>query len=331
MRDGIAILLVNWNGREDLKACLGALGRQTRPADEIVVVDNGSTDGSVEMLAREFPRVKVLATGENLGFAEGCNRGLPLTTQPWVLTLNNDTEAEPDMLEALYAAARIAPARVGMLQAHLRFMDRPHLTNSTGVVMFSNGCFQDRGFEAPADTDGGPAEIFCVSAGAGLYRREMLEQVRLPSGVFDKTFFMYLEDVDLGWRCRIAGWEARYVPEAVVYHRFQASSSRQKRSFAKVHSSNNRVRTLLKNASFGALWRLSPHVVAESVVLVHEEGLAAIPGLWRAFVDGLEQRADVSALVVEPRDAIEQRWIRPAERRWLNRLLGRHSSPRKPD
>src|SRR5713101_5004470 len=117
--------------------------------------------------------------------------------------------------------------RVGMLQSRIVFKQRPDQTNSTGVLLFRNGTIVDRAYEKSVRADESVEEIFCVSAGAALYRRAMLEDIRLASGFFDRTFFMYFEDVDLGWRGRLAGWSAVYVPSARVLHAFQGSSSRR--------------------------------------------------------------------------------------------------------
>ena len=148
----------------------------------------------------------------------------------------------------------------------------------------------------------------------------MLDEVRLFSGVFDATFFMYFEDVDLGWRCRLAGWRALYVPAARVYHRFQASSSRQKGSFVKIHSSCNRLRTLLKNASLRHLVRVFPHLAVETALLLRDEGPQLLPQVLHAVADGLKQRRTVGNLTRTPRASVEHQFLEAAERRWLKKL-----------
>ncbi len=309
-RDGISVLIVNWNGCDDLRRCLTSLAAQEGCEHEVVVVDNGSQDDSCAMLQREFPAVRLVAAGENLGFAEGCNRGLLAGTRPWVFMLNNDTQLAPGALAALGAAARAGGPRLGMLQARIVLMDRPQLTNSTGVLVQRDGKFVDRDFAAPLRPDDRQEEVFCVSAGAALYRRAMLDAVKLPTGVFDRGFFMYYEDVDLGWRCRLAGWTAAYVPAALVYHRFQGSSSQQKRTFVASHCHANKVRTLLKNASLGYLGRALPRVLRTDVLpLFKHQRLAALGQLAAAVHEGLTQRPLVSQLLQQPRSAVEQKWV----------------------
>jgi GT2 family glycosyltransferase len=269
---GVSVLIVNWNGQDDLRGCLTSLAAQRDSDHEVVVVDNGSRDDSCAMLRREFP--------------EGCNRGLAAGLRPWVFMLNNDTRLDAGALVALQTAARAAGPRLGMLQARIVLMDRPELTNSTGVLLRRDGRFVDRDFAAPLRPTDRQEEVFCVSAGAALYRREMLEAVRLPTGVFDRGFFMYYEDVDLGWRCRLAGWTAEYVPAALVYHRFQGSSSRQKRTFVASHCHANKVRTLLKNASLGYLGAALPRVLRTDVLpLFKHQRFAALAQLERRVIE----------------------------------------------
>lgn len=309
---GISVLIINWNGCDVLRDCLASLAAQTEADFEIVVVDNGSSDASCEMVRAEFPSVRLVPSGENLGFAEGCNRGILACQKPWIFVLNNDTRVEPRAIAELRAAARAGGSRLGMLQPRIVFMDRPHLTNSTGVLLYSDGKFIDRDFAAPLRPEDTPAEIFCVSAGAALYRRQMLEAVQLPTGVFDRSFFMYYEDVDLGWRCRLAGWEARYIPSALVYHRFHGSEQAQKRAFVATHCHANKVRTLLKNASLGYIKKVLPRVLMTDVApLLHHQRGAAFGLLADAVVDGLRQRALVSRLALRPRPDIERRWAVP--------------------
>ena len=316
---GICVLIVNWNASDDLAACLESLAAQSDPDFQIVVVDNGSTDGSCERLRREFPAVRLIETGANLGFAEGVNRGLAAVEvigAPWVFVLNNDTRLDPGVIASLRAAAQAGGPRLGMLQARIVFWDQPHLTNSTGVQVSRDGEIIDRHFRAPLRPDDAPHEIFCASAGAALYRREMLEAARLPSGVFDRSYFMYLEDVDLGWRCRLLGWQALYVPAALVYHRFQGSSSRQKRAFVATHCHLNKVRTLLKNASLRYLVAALPGVlVLDLLPLLRHQGVASLGLLAAALRDGLRQRPQVAQRVEPPgavartRRALEARWF----------------------
>jgi hypothetical protein len=306
---GISVVIVSWNGRADLDACLRALERQTDRAFETIVVDNGSTDGTVEMLASHFAWVRVIATGKNNGFAEGCNIGIESNRTEWVATLNPDTEADPRWIESLRAAAREAPANVGMLQSRVVLRQSPDRTNSTGVLLFTNGSAEDRDFDRPVRTDDAIEEVFCPTAGAALYRRAMLDRIALSTGVFDRTFFMYFEDVDLGWRARVAGWSAVYVPGAIVVHAFQASSRKRETHFIGMHLKRNRVRMILKNGSWAFAALTLPKTVYDLCEAVLWHGIKGIAGLIRAARDGVRGRREVARIATVPRRDVERRWV----------------------
>jgi GT2 family glycosyltransferase len=308
----VSVVIVNWNGRAMLEECLRSLGAQTDGDFETIVVDNGSTDGSVEMLGRDFPRVRRVETGENLGFAEGVNRGVEVAEGAWIATLNNDAVADPRWMAELRAVAKAAPPRLGMIQSRVVFKHQPGRTNSTGVLLFANGGAKDRDFDAPVRAGDREEEVFCPTAGAALYRRAMLEETRLSTGVLDRTFFMYFEDVDLGWRCRLAGWSALYAPAALVLHAFQASSRRHRGRFIGLHLRRNRLRMLLKNGSLGLCARSLPRTIFDVCEAVVWQGPAVLPSFAAAARDGLRQRGEVRRMARAPREAIERRWLSPS-------------------
>lgn len=310
---GMSVVIVNWNSCDDVVECVRSLKAQTDPELEIVVVDNGSTDGSAAMLRREFPDITVLDAGENLGFAEGCNRGIEVTHAPWVFLFNNDAVAEPDLIEKLRAAAISAPDNVGMIQPRIVFRQCPSRVNSTGVLVFTNGYARDRHFSEPVEHAQVPEDTFCVTAGAALYRRAMLDAVRLPSGYLDRRFFMYFEDVDLGWRCRLNGWRAIYVPDAVVRHRFQGSSSRRGHGFVERQCRINRMRTLLKNASGRFVTRTIMHTIGDILMLTRYRGRPALRQLAEMVIDSLRERSMVGRMCTVPRWQVEREWITTVE------------------
>lgn len=309
MTPWLSVVIVNWNARDALRTCLQSLRRQTERDVEVIVVDNGSTDGSADLARRIHPTALLVEMGRNRGFAEGCNRGIERSRAPWILTLNNDTEAPSDLLARLRAAAERAGATVGMLQPRVVFRERRTRLNSTGVVVHRDGSAHDRDFEQPLGVREIADEVMCVTAGAGLFRRAMLDATRLPSGYFDPHYFMYFEDVDLGWRCRLAGWTARYVPDACVYHTFQASSRRRGPYFVTAQCMRNRVRTLLKNGSLNLLVRSLPRSASDLLWLLQHAGGRALAGWLGAAWSALRQRADVTRIARLPRRTIEKRWL----------------------
>jgi GT2 family glycosyltransferase len=305
----ISVVIVNWNSREDLRECLDSLASQDDRDFETVVVDNGSNDGSVAMVKSAYPDVRLVEAGENLGFAEGCNRGIDVATGAWIATLNNDACARPAWIAELRRAVRTADERLGMLQSKMLFKNRTDRTNSTGVLLFSNGNPKDRGFDELDGTPDADRDLFCASAGAALYRRRMLEEIRLSCGIFDRSFFMYFEDVDLGWRCRLAGWSAVYVPSAVVVHAFHASSKRLRSDFVVWQCRKNRACVLAKNASFGFLVRTLPRSLGDLIWVLRARG---VPGLRQYAADvsrAAKVRPEVDRLQRVSRTAVERRWV----------------------
>ena len=304
----IAVVILNWNGAAETLACLRTLLPEA--PDELLVLDNGSEDDSVARIRAELPDVPLLENGANLGFAEGVNRGIDATRAPWVLLLNNDTEVRPGCLEFLRAAVRDAPADVGMMQPLLLFHHEPERINSSGVVLEATGLAFDRHFRAPL-ADLVPTEPFAVTAGAGLYRRSMLEALKLPTGYFDRTHFMYFEDVDLGWRARLGGWKAQLVAEARVLHHFQGSSKRQVSHFVQRWCKLNRVRMLLKNASGPRVrdFFFGKRFTREARWLFKRDGLGGLWALLKAVVDGGRARRRVGRMAVLDRAELEARWL----------------------
>jgi GT2 family glycosyltransferase len=260
------------------------------------------------MLESEFPEVTVVPTGENLGFAEGVNRGIEASKGAWIATLNNDTVVDPKWLEKLRSAAERGASDLGMLQSHIVFAGEEHRINSTGLVLFENASASDRGYDAPRDHAPWAEDIFCPTAGAALYRRAMLDQVRLPSGVFDKTFFMYFEDADLGWRCRLAGWSARYVPDAIVSHRFQGTARRHGSSFVPMQCRRNRLRALVKNGSVAFIVRGLPRTLLDAGWIALHGGVRALFESFSSIGSAIDERRIVTRLARRDRRQIEHDW-----------------------
>ncbi|MGH2524060.1 MAG: glycosyltransferase family 2 protein, partial [Anaerolineales bacterium] len=199
-----SVVITNWNGCHFLEKCLGSLAAQTYPAVEIILVDNGSTDGSAAWVGEHFPAVRLIANARNMGFAAANNQGIRVAQGEYVALLNNDTWVEPDWLAELVQAIESGP-RVGMVASKMVYADQPQVINSTGVCLDRSGVVWDRQTGLPERvSEREPVEIFGPCAGAALYRHALFDDV----GVFDENFFAYLEDVDLAWRARWRGWRA---------------------------------------------------------------------------------------------------------------------------
>ena len=204
----VAAVVPCWNGRRWLDGCLGSLVDQF---DEVLVVDNGSTDGSREHLAATWPGVRVLALGSNRGFAAAANAGLRATAAEAVALVNTDVELEPGWRARMEAALGEGVAAVACKMVSLR---DPAVLDDCGDVLRRDGVCEQRGRGRRDDGRWDAADdVFSACAGAALYRREAV----LAAGGFDERLFSYLEDVDLGLRLRLAGWRCRYEP-AVARH-----------------------------------------------------------------------------------------------------------------
>jgi GT2 family glycosyltransferase len=306
----LSVIVVNWNSRDDLAACLASLRVQTFRELEVIVVDNGSVDGSADMVAAEFSEFALLREAENLGFAEACNRGIDISRGEWVAFLNNDAIAEPRWAEALVDAIAAAPASCGMLQSLMLYQGTSNVINSTGIELAFSGGGRDRneGEAYVPDQRRSREEIFCPTAGAAAYRRTLLNAIRLPTGYFDRLHFMYYEDMDLGWRARLAGWSALYVPDSIVHHRWHGSSRRRSRGWLVSLGNTNRVRTLLKNASPQFILLTMPRTLKEIFELVRYGQFRALGSLGSVILGSLGQRRFVAGLAKVSRRSVEGAW-----------------------
>lgn len=210
----ISVIVVNWNRCELLRQALGSLARQQQAHYEVIVVDNGSTDGSLAMIEREFPEAKLIRNGVNRGFCAANNQGIAAAAGEYIALLNNDAEAEPHWLAALLAVFTDRP-EVGMAASKILMASDPRRIDKAGHLIWPDG--QNRGRGAGAMDVGQFDRVeptLWPDGCAAMYRRAMLDQI----GGFDEDFFAYADDAELGLRARIAGWQCLYTPFAVVRH-----------------------------------------------------------------------------------------------------------------
>lgn len=241
----------NWNGQDDIAKCLDSLLRQTMPA-EIIVVDNGSQDGSIELLKSYYPQIKLLQEPKNLGFAGGVNVGIKYAIQhnaEFVALFNNDAVAEPGWLKAL--ASGMSDNSVGITTCTFASIDKLRI-DSTGDLMTTWGLPFPRGRgQLLSPQQDWQTDIFAASGGASLYRTSMLQEI----GLFDEDFFAYYEDVDISFRAQLAGWKIRYVPPAIAYHK-TGSTSRKLPGFTTYQTMKNQPLVLYKNLPSKFWWRV---------------------------------------------------------------------------
>lgn len=210
----VSVIVVNFNRVNLLRNCLRSLGEQGQIGVEWIVVDNGSRDGSAEMVEAEFPAVKLIRSATNLGFCGGNNLGIGAATGKYIALLNNDAVAEAGWLDGLVAEME-RDERVGMVASKILVAGRERVIDKVGHGIYWDG--QNRGRGSGERDEGqfdGEREILWPDGCAALYRKAMLDEI----GGFDEDFFAYADDAELGMRGRLAGWRARYAPEAVVHH-----------------------------------------------------------------------------------------------------------------
>lgn len=210
----VSVVVINYNGRRFLEKCISSILLQTYPLIEIILIDNGSNDDSVDYVKKKFPSIKLITCKRNLGFAKGNNIGIKAAKGDLIATLNNDTEVTPKWVEELVKGIQ-SGNNIGMCASKMLFLKNPELINSTGICISRSGACRDRGmFESDQGQYESVEEVFGPCAGAAIYRKAMLDKI----GLFDEDFVAYMEDVDLAFRGRLAGWKCLYIPNAVVYH-----------------------------------------------------------------------------------------------------------------
>ena len=238
----VSVIVLNWNGKHLLERCLPSVLGQDYGDYEVVLFDNGSTDGSTDWVSAHFPAVRVLGTDENVGFSRGNNQAIRATESPFVVLLNNDADPAANWLGDLIAAATSDPS-VGMCASKMVRADDPTVMDTCGIEVDRAGIGWDRYSGEPEraeETE--PYEIFGPCGGAALYRREMLDQV----GLLDEDYFIYYEDIDLAWRAQRAGWRCLYVPSARVVHRHSGTVG-ERSPFKQYLLGRNKLWTIVKN------------------------------------------------------------------------------------
>ncbi len=288
----VAVVIVNYNSGEYLSRCLQSLHNQTNSSDQIIVVDNASSDGSMREIERRFPDVKTVRLSTNVGFAAANNIAIrQIGNADWIALINADAFAEPQWLEELLDAAARRPEFDVLACAMLRD-DNPTQSDGNGDVYHVSG-FAWRAHcglpasESPLDE----REVFGACAAAVCYRREAL----VACGGFDERFFCYFEDVDLAFRLRLAGHRCLLVPRAVVRHVGSAVSGRRS-DFTVYHAQRNLEWTWFKNMPTPLLWWYLPqHLLLGLVTVIwfmlrgqsrvicrsKWDALMALPTIWR--------------------------------------------------
>ncbi len=287
----VSVIIPNYNGKRFLDTCLGALARQTYPAErlEIILVDDASTDDSVDFVQRHFPHVRVLSLEHNSGLATACNRGAAIAQGEIIALLNNDTEVEPRWVEALVTALAEHPW-AGAAASKMLLFDRRNVLHSAGDMMGIDGIPRNRGvWEEDRGQYDDQRVVFGGCGGAVAYRREVWEALN----GFDEDLFMYLEDVDLAWRMQLRGWGTVFAPDARVYHHLSATGGGPLASY---YTGRNTIWVIAKNMPAPLLRRYWKAIVGAQVRIARDALRA-----WRGKAARARLRGQIAGLLGIPR------------------------------
>ena len=311
----ISVVIVSWNGRQYLEPCLRALERQTGVRAEVVLVDNGSTDGTAAFVRSVFPEVRIVRLEENLGFAGGNNAGAREARGEYLAFLNNDTEADATWLSALRGAIDLESG-FSLVTSRIVYMHDPDVIDSAGDGLFRAGAAFKWRHGQHVETADRPREVFGVCGAACLMPKAVFEEL----GGFDADFFASHEDVDLSYRARLRGYRCRYVPSAVVRHHGSATLGTIS-NFAVFHGQRNLEWVYFKNTPTPLLLRTLPsHMLYDVVAAAHFARLgrlgsfvkakgAALRGLPKVIAKRrrIQDSRRVDAAAIEP--YLERRWL----------------------
>lgn len=317
--------MVNWNRRDLLLACLRSLDKQTTRDFDVIVVDNGSADGSPEIVEREYPQVRIVRNDENRGFCAANNQGIQASRAEFIALLNNDAEAEPGWLKALLDALEARPD-CGMAASKILVWEDPGRIDKAGHLIYPDG--QNRG-RGSGEADRGQydriEETLWPDGCAAMYRREMLAEI----GGFDEDLFAYADDAELGLRARIAGWRCIYAPAAVVRHHRGATLGLQSARRLELIE-RNRVLLAAKLFPWSLLWMNPAYYLARIVSGIweaaHGRGETALyaGAMGKLTVAAALVRGDFQALALLPRMLRKRReveGIRKLSPRQVRRLI----------
>jgi GT2 family glycosyltransferase len=284
----VSVVIPNWNGERFLRGCLQSLREQTFKAFEVILVDNASTDGSLALVEKEFPEVRVVKLVRNLGLTGGANAGIKAAQGEVIALLNNDAEAHPNWLESLWDALQRHP-EAGMAASKILLYDRRSIINSAGDFYRLDGVPGNRGvWEEDRGQYDREEYVFGACGGAAAYRKAMLEEI----GLFDEDMFMYCEDVDLAWRAQIAGYRCVYTPKAIAYHRLSATGGGKLASF---YNGRNFIYVLAKDYP-SSLFRKYWPIILKAQLKIAADALRA----WRGEAARARLRGQLAGLKAIP-------------------------------
>lgn len=256
MKNIISVVIVNWNKKKYLSDCLKSL-YLNKEKFEVIVVDNGSSDGSVQFVKRNYPKIKLIENDKNLGFAQANNQGFNIAKGNLILFLNNDTLVTKGFLKPLVTA--LQKNKIGGVQSKILLMEDSKKLDSIGAFFTNSGFLYHYGFRKPDISElNKEIDLFSAKGACMLFRKEVLEKILVEGEVFDSRYFAYFEETDLCHRVWLTGFKIKYVPDSVIYHKVGATSSKMGDSFMQYHSFKNRIDSYIKNLDNRNLLKVLP-------------------------------------------------------------------------
>ena len=273
------IIIPNYNGLSFMEPCFESLKEQTVRDFKVLVVDNGSTDGSVEWLKEH--RVPSIFLKENTGFSGAVNTGIRAADTPYVLLLNNDTRVEPGFVAAMERAMDQSP-KIFSVSSRMIQMYHPELLDDAGDMYSILGWAYQRGVGRSVNLYQKSCRVFSACAGAAIYRRAVFDEI----GLFDELHFAYLEDIDVGWRAKLYGYDNVYCPDAAVYHVGSGTSGSRYNSFKVRLAARNCIYLNYKNMPGWQILLNAPFLLAGIFV---KYLFFVKNGFGRDYVSGLKE------------------------------------------
>lgn len=282
----VSVVIPNFNGIAFLDSVLASLEGQTLNNFEVILVDNGSTDGSCPFVTANYPWVHLIELSENFGFCGAVNAGIRAAKAPYVLLLNNDTEVKEDFVEEMLAAIRRHKNAFSCGARMVQYHDRDKL-DDVGNYYCALGWSFARGRGKDIHAYETEDRIFSACAGAAIYRKKILEKI----GYFDEEHFAYLEDTDIGYRARIYGYENWYAPKAIVYHVGSGTSGSRYNQFKTRYSSRNNIYLIYKNMPLLQIILNLPFLVTGFLVKFL---FFAVKGMGKEYAAGIKNGFSIS-------------------------------------
>jgi len=255
----VYVVVINWNGMEHLPVCLNSVKKQSYDNIRVLMVDNGSTDGSIDYARKALPAIEIISNRKNIGFAKASNQGLYYAAAKgavYAILLNNDTECDSNFVKELVIAAQKNES-IAACAPKILFFETRDIINGIGTDVSLFGYGWDRGLwekdEGQYDKE---CEVFGMSGGAMLIRLSVIKEL----GAFDTAYYMYFEDIDLAWRIRYWGYRIVSTPRSIVYHKFSATTEKVKLN-KEFFGERNRIRSVCKNFEIRTLMKILPHMI----------------------------------------------------------------------